>query len=139
MIQSIRHHVESALYKRGFRQADVRRLVAMQILLAAVLSLLFAVTGMWGLAFAAGALIVTVNFYCLAGFAQVAVKVRQGAVGAQIMRFYLRLGLTGVALYGLIVWLRVPLSGLLAGLTTVVATALVWGATRVAGQKVKEA
>lgn len=139
MLTGISRRIESALYRRGFRHQEVRRLVTMQISLAAGLSLLLAATGMWGLAFAAGALIVTVNFYHLARFAQIAVYERYGAVGAQLMRFYLRLGLTGVALYGLIVWLQVPLSGLLAGLTTVVATALAFGATRLAGQKVKEA
>lgn len=139
MIQKVRHSVESALYRRGFRQADVRRLVALQIMLAAGLSLLFAFTGVWGAAFAAGALIATVNFYALARFAQVAIHVPQGAAGAQVMRFFLRLAGTGLVLYGLIIWLRVPLSGLLAGLTTVVVTALAWSATRYSGQKVKEA
>ncbi len=139
MMGKVRHSVESALYRRGFRQPDVRRLVALQIMLAAGLSLLFAFTGMWGAAFAAGALIATVNFYALARFAQMAIHVPQGAAGAQVMRFFIRLGLTGVVLYVLIIRLGVPLSGLLAGLTTVVVTALAWGAVRYSGQKVKEA
>lgn len=139
ILNKIMHGVEAALYRQGFRQADVRRLVAMQILLASGLSLLFAPTGMWGAAFAAGALIVTLNFHSLARFAQVAIHVPVGAAGAQVMRFFIRLALTGLALYVLIIRLEVPLSGLLAGLTTVVVTALAWSAVRYSGQKVKEA
>ena len=103
MIQKARHSIESVLYRHGFRNADVRHLVTLQIMLAAGLSLLFALTGMWGAAFAAGAFIATVNFFALAKFAQVAIHVPQGAVGAQVMRFFLRLAATGLALYGLIV------------------------------------
>lgn len=134
--------IDRALLRRGFSQLEVRRLVRAQFVLSGALVLVALVAaGLsgWGLAFAAGAALATANFYSLARFVQHLVRMRQGAVLALLVRFYGRLILTGVVLYGLIVWLEAPIWALLAGLSTVLVTALYWGATRLHGHNVKEA
>jgi hypothetical protein len=123
-------------------QLEVRRLVRTQFMLAGLFvlaALIAARLSIWGLAFAAGALLASVNLYSLAKFVQHIVRMQKGAVAALLIRFYGRLILTGAALYGLIVWLEVPVWALLAGLSTVLVTALYWGATRLHGHNVKEA
>jgi hypothetical protein len=80
----------------------------------------------WGPAFAAGALLATVNFFFLAKVIQEIVHVQRGAVAALLFGFYLRLILTGVALFLLIAWGEVSAVALLAGLTTVVVAIFVW-------------
>lgn len=113
-----------------------------QIVLSGVLalaSLAGARLSVWGLAFSAGALLATVNFYSLARFVQHLVRETRGAVAALLVRFYGRLILTGATLYGLIALLEMPVWPLLAGLSTVLVSALYWGATRLHGHNVKEA
>ncbi len=134
--------IDRALLRRGFMQFEVRRLVRMQIVLAGLCvlaALVAARLSPWGLAFAAGAVLASANFYSLAKFVQHIVRMEKGAVAALLIRFYGRLILTGAVLYGLIVWLEAPVWALLAGLSTVLVTALYWGATRVHGHNVKEA
>ncbi len=140
--------IESFLRRRGFTHPDVRCLVRNQLYLAAG-ACVFAVmaTGSalwahalapWAMAFAAGTLLITFNFWSLAKFGQHLVYMRKGAIMSLLIRFYFRLLLTGVALYGLIAYCNFSTIALLAGLSTVVANAIFWG---VAGlrQKVKEA
>ncbi|WP_027179744.1 ATP synthase subunit I [Maridesulfovibrio bastinii] len=140
--------IESFLRRRGFTHPDIRCLVRNQLYLA-LGACVFAVmaTGSaqwtniltpWAMAFAAGTLLISINFWSLAKFGQHLVYMRKGAVTSLLIRFYLRLILTGVALYGLIAYCNLPIVAILAGLSTVVVNAIFWG---VAGlrQKVKEA
>ena len=92
----------------------------------------------WALALAAGTVLITFNFWSLAKFGQHLAYMRKGAVVSLLIRFYGRLILSGLALYGLIVFGECSIYALLAGLSTVVVNAIFWG---VAGlrQKVKEA
>lgn len=142
VLARIPERIDRALLRRGFSQLEVRRLVRAQIVLSGALVLACLVAAglsAWGLAFAAGAVLATVNFYSLARFVQHLVNQPRGAVMALLLRFYGRLILTGAALYGLIVWLNAPAWALLAGLSTVVVTAVYWGASRLHGHNVKEA
>jgi hypothetical protein len=134
--------IESFLHRRGFTHPDVRSLVRNQLYLAAGTCLIAAVVSIgfapWALGLAAGAVLVTFNFWSLAKFGQHLAYMRKGAVVSLLIRFYGRLILSGLALYGLIVWGQCSIYALLAGLSTVVVNAIFWG---VAGfrQKVKEA
>lgn len=133
--------LDRALARRGFANPDTRRLVRIEILVAAGTSLAaLVVTGLspWGLAYAAGAGLMLFNFWHLARSAKELVQVRKGAVAALVIRFYGRLIVTGLVIAALVAWLEVPVSGLLAGLSTVVVGAVVWGATSF-GRKEKEA
>jgi hypothetical protein len=125
LVQSI----DALLYRRGFAVVEARTLMRNQLILAAVSSLLACgATGLgtWGWSFAAGALIISVNFWWLAKAAQELVKVKQGAVFTLLTLFYGRLLLTAVAIAGLVAWAGASVFGLLAGLSTVVANAVVW-------------
>jgi hypothetical protein len=142
MLKKINTMIEGFLYRRGFKLHDVRRIVGNQLVYSTVstlVALLATGFGTWGIAYAAGALLISFNFYLVAKAAQEAVWSQGGGVTALLFWFYLRLGASGIILYGLIVWARMPIAALLAGLSTVLITALYWGVTRFAGQKVKEA
>ncbi len=145
MLRTMNTKIEGYLYRRGFKLHEVRRIVGNQLLycgVSALIALLVSLAGgfgAWGVAYAAGAGLITFNFYLVAKAAQEAVWVQGGGVTALLFWFYLRLGASGLILYGLIVWAHLPITALLAGLSTVLITALYWGVTRFAGQKVKEA
>jgi len=130
------------LFRRGFAGREVRALMRAQICAAVLASATcLAVTGfgLWGLSFAAGSLLITVNFWSLAKFGQGVVFVRRGAVVALLFRFYLRLAATGVALFALIAYAGAPAASLLAGVSTAVAAMIWWGMTRTVRTQVKEA
>ena len=136
--------IEGFLYRRGFRVAGARRLVVIQAALAAgSCAVGLALGWAWppALHFAVGALLATFNFYFLAKFAQRLLGGGDtfGAVPRQLLRFYGRVGITAVVLYVLIVHAGFSLVALLAGLSTVVVTMLIWGAAQMAGKNVKEA
>jgi hypothetical protein len=127
VLGSLDQKIEAWLYRRGFVIQEVRRLVKCQLyvsLMSSVGALILAPS--WGGGFAAGALLMTLNFIFLARVIQELVYVRRGAVTALLFGFYLRLFMTGAALYLLIVWVGVSAVALLAGLTTVVVTILMW-------------
>lgn len=126
--------IDGLLYRRGFALADARKLMRNQIILAAAGSALACLaTGFssWGLSFAAGALIISMNFWWLSKAAQELVKVKDGAVFTLLTLFYGRLVLTGVAIAALVAWLGASVFGLLAGLTTVVINATLWGVLQI--------
>ncbi|MGE4506400.1 MAG: ATP synthase subunit I [Desulfovibrionaceae bacterium] len=133
--------IERKLYETGFVNPGVRSIIRSQIYLAVGSSvLLLAVTALsaWAWAFAAGALLVTVNFWYMAKAVQKLIYVRKGAVTALLLLFYGRLIVTVLAIMGLIIFLDVPVVGLLTGLSTVVVTAITWTLLGVI-QKTKEA
>ena len=136
--------IEGFLYRRGFRVAGARRLVVIQAALAAgSCAVGLALGWAWppALHFAVGSLLATFNFYFLAKFTQRLLGGGDtfGAVPRQLLRFYGRLALTAVVLYVLIVQADFSVVALLAGLSTVVVTMLIWAAAQMAGKNVKEA
>lgn len=132
----INRGIEKALYERGFYAPQIRALVRYQVYVAGVSFLtlcLLPFVGNWPLVFVAGVLLATYNFYAMAKFVQqiVTTKFTKGMLVSLLARVYGRLLLTGVALFVLIVWVKASLVALLAGLTTVVATILVWAGLQI--------
>lgn len=130
MLAVLVQKIDAMLYRRGFALGDARRLMRNQMLLGALGSVAAVlVTGFstWGFSFAAGALLISINFWWLSKAAQELVRVRQGAMFTLLMLFYGRLLLTGAAIALLIVWFGASAFGLLAGLSTVVVNATLWG------------
>ena len=133
--------LDRALAARGFDNPGTRRLVRIVILTAlAVSAAALLVTGFsaWGFSCAAGAGLMLFNFWHLAKTAKGLMFVRKGGATALVLRFYGRFILTGVCLAVLVGWLEAPVGGLLTGLSTVIAGAVIWGVTGM-GQKAKEA
>ncbi|MDD4733065.1 MAG: ATP synthase subunit I [Desulfovibrio sp.] len=133
--------LETMLYKRGFTHPQVRTMVRNQLVLAVVSILLvnaLTACSAWGWSFAAGCLLMTVNFWWMAKAGQKLVSAQRGAVTVLLILFYGRLALTGLALFALIAWLDASVSGLLVGLSTVVVNAITWGTANYM-QKAKEA
>ncbi|TVR00854.1 MAG: ATP synthase subunit I [Desulfovibrionales bacterium] len=133
--------IETFLRRSGFHLDDVRILVRNQIylfFLGCALVVLFRLAP-WAVAFGAGCALSTLNFWHLAKGLQSIVHNPDGAVAASLIRFYGRLALSGLALFGLIIWASLPLAALIAGLSTVIVNILFWGVFRFHRQKVKEA
>lgn len=130
--------LDRGLYRVGFTHRDARRLVLGQLVLAGCSSaaaLLLAWGGLWGTAFAAGAALVTVNFWWLARFGQHALSDAVGLAGRTIFWSTMRLVGTTVVLYVLIVTAKAPVWAILAGVSTVLATLISWGVLKGAGSK----
>lgn len=141
MVATLNQRIERFLFRWGFEHPDVRALVRNQVYLFAVGSavLLAATMGSaFSWSFAAGGAIITANFWCMAKAVQKLVYVRKGGVTALVILFYGRLIVTGLAILGLLVLLDASATGLLAGLSTVVVSAIIWAAANML-QKVKEA
>lgn len=130
MLAVLVQKIDAMLYRRGFALGDARRLMRNQMLLAvlgSVAAVLVTGFSIWGFSFAAGALLISINFWWLSKAAQELVRVRHGAMFTLLMLFYGRLLLTGAAIALLIVWFGASAFGLLAGLSTVVVNATLWG------------
>jgi small-conductance mechanosensitive channel len=144
MLRSSVRRIDEMLWRRGFRAQEVRVLLRNQLLVTAVSLLAGLGLGWingWLFWFGVGAVLSTFNFYAVARFVQQVVykPYDRSMMYGMLFRFYGRLGLTGLILFGLIVWLKVSVSALVAGLSTIVAAIAVWGLLRLAGQNVKEA
>ncbi len=125
--------LDRRLYRRGFTHEDTRVLLRMQIVLAlstSVLALVASLGNPWGWGYAAGAGLATFNFWWLVRFGQNALSNTGALVGRAVMRFYLRLGGSAVLLYVLIAQVNAPVWAVLAGLSTVMAAILLWGARK---------
>jgi hypothetical protein len=133
--------IDRYLYKHGFVNEEVRWLVRNQIVLTLALLLLLPAgfLAVWPLDMVVGGVIGTLNFYALAKVVQGLIFLRQGSVVLLLFGFYIRLGLTGVALYMLIVWCGSSVVALLVGLSLVLVNILMYGAKYFVGQKLKEA
>ncbi len=132
----MRKLLDQLLAKAGFHHLEGRALLRDQIVMALVTSLTalaLSELGTWGVAYSCGALLITVNFWWLVRFAQGLLSSTAGAVGGAFFRFFVRLGITGVSLYVMIVEAGWPVWAILAGMSTVMVTILVWGALRRAG------
>lgn len=129
--------VEGFLYRRGFKHEDTRILVRNQILLTGTVCALALAGGWqyrWLYDIAAGALLMTFNFYLLAGFLGHVLLNQQGAVPNLLFRFYGRLILTGAVMAALIIWAGSSIPAMLLGLSTVMVTILIWAVTRMTGK-----
>ncbi len=129
--------VERWLLRRGFTHRDTRALVRNQIVLAGglcALALGLAWRWRWLADVALGAALMTLNFYLLAGFLQRVLVHRDGAVPNLLVRFYGRLIATAAVLAALIVWAGASIPALLLGLSTGVATVLIWAFSRMTGK-----
>jgi len=134
MFERLVQRIDAMLFRRGFVVTDARRLMRNQMLLAAGGSAVACLaTGFanWGLSFAAGALIISINFWWLSKAAQELVQVKQGATFTLLTLFYGRLVLTAAAIAGLVAWAGASVFGLLAGLSTVVLNAALWGVLQI--------
>ena len=140
MMQNLRDGLDRWLYRRGYVHPEVRELVRNQLVLTAlvcVACLPFAGVSVTAWSFAAGTAIITANFCSLAKFGQriTGFGNKREAIAAVLARFYFRLALTGLVLFGLIVWFGATPLPLLAGIATVVVNFIVWGVARHAGSK----
>lgn len=144
MLKSSVRRIDQILWQRGFRAPEIRVILRNQLLITAfsvLAGLALGYVNDWVFWFGVGAVLATFNFYSAASFVQKVVfqPYESSLMYSLLFRFYGRLGLTGLILFGLIVWLAVPLSALVAGLSTVVTAIAVWGISCFAGQNVKEA
>ena len=139
----MRKRLDAFLLRRGFTHPDGRALLRDQIILAAVTgatALVLSGFSGWGPAYAGGAALVTVNFWWLVRFVQSLAMDASGAVGRAFFGYFARLGLTGAALYMMIVPGGCPVWAVLAGMATVLVTIVIWGALKRPGAtSVKEA
>ncbi len=143
--KALRHGIETSLYKQGVHNASVRTLLTRQSSLA-VVALIAGIAGalfghLWMLDFALGAGLITLHFYFLAtSIAKKTAALQSGvSVGGMVFNFYGRLLITGGVLVILLYFGQVTLAALLAGLSTVVATILIWGVETYLAQHSKEA
>ena len=140
MMRNLRDGLDRWLYRRGYVHPEVRELVRNQLVLTAlicVVCLPFAGISVDAWSLAAGTAIITANFCSLAKFGQriTGFGNKHEAIAAVLARFYFRLALTGLVLFGLIVWFGATPLPLLAGIATVVVNFIVWGVARHAGSK----
>ena len=140
MIRNSRDRLDRWLLRRGYFHPEVRELVRNQLVLTVlVLAVCLPLSGVsvaaWSLA--AGTVIISANFCSLAKFGQriTGFGNKREAIAAVLARFYFRLALTGLVLFGLIVWFGATPLPLLAGIATVVVNFIVWGVARHAGSK----
>lgn len=132
----MREWIGRMLVRAGFHHEEGRTLLRDQIMMALVTSLAalsFSGLAPWGVAWACGAALVTVNFWWMVRFAQGLLASTAGAVGSGFFGYFVRLGVTGAGLYLMIVEAGWPAWAVLTGMSTVLVTILVWGALKWAG------
>ncbi|WP_147819703.1 ATP synthase subunit I [Salidesulfovibrio onnuriiensis] len=81
----------------------------------------------WAVAYAAGAVLITLNLWALARVVQHLVYVRKGATFTLLVIFYGKLIISGLGLYLVLAVWHLPVWGLVAGLSTVVVNLTAWG------------
>jgi len=109
---------------------DIRNLMRSQLYFSLGLAIAFlgiTFCSAWSVAFAAGAVLITLNFWALARIVQHLMYVRKGAVFTLLAIFYGKLIISGLGLYLVLVVWQLPVWGLVAGLSTVVVNATAWG------------
>ncbi|THB71999.1 MAG: ATP synthase subunit I [Desulfovibrio sp.] len=144
MLNNLLFNLDKVLYNDGFTQPQLRVLLRAQVVTmigAGVLALALCWLSTWPLIFAVGAAMAVLNFYWMAKYAkQVAgLTFHKGLIVSLVFRFYARLAFTGILLFLFIFWLKVPVAPLVLGLSTVMATIVLWGAAQVIEHKAKEA
>ncbi|MGL4209153.1 MAG: ATP synthase subunit I [Candidatus Adiutrix sp.] len=124
--------IEQWLFAKGFNIPLVRHILAVQIMLCLVslgLGVLLVPITVWGISFGLGASIAMYHFWFLVRFIQKKFSNKYTAQTLLLLflGFNVRLIATAFLLFGLIVWLKMPLAPLLAGLSSLVACIIVWG------------
>ena len=124
--------IEQWLFAKGFAIPQVRYILSAQILLCLLAlgcGILVAPMTLWGLSFGIGACIAMYNFWFIARFVQknFSDTYTTKMLVSLLLGFNVRLIATGAMLFVLIVWLKMPILPLLAGLTSLVACIIVWG------------
>ena len=143
-MKKLREKIEGFLYRQGFTHPQVRRVMLVQVYVALAMCAAGLALGgfaVWPLFMALGALLATWNFYHLSRSVSqlVYVEYSRGMLVGLVVRFYGRLLVTGFVLAALIYWGGAPMSALLTGLSSVVATIVCWGALQMTGTTLKEA
>ena len=135
MPRKLLQKTETALHRRGFVSADIRRLLALQILIAGT-GLIFGLAALpftsWVFSFAVGAVLSVGNFWHLARFGQAHIRREfSAAMGIKLyIGFLFRLLITGLTLFILLGPLGAPPAPPLAGLATSIVVTIVWGVAR---------
>ena len=141
MSNGLRKKSEAWLHQRGIVHPQAQWLVTFQVLLAVVLTVGLLLGGgiRFGLGFGIGSLLVSINFFVLAKIVPQLIQVQQGNVFALLSSFYLRLFFAAIVLFLAIVPARLPPVAILAGLSTILVTIVVWIGKYIVTQQHKEA
>lgn len=144
MLSASGERIEKFLYRKGYRSPEIRVILRWQILLTIIsilTGLIVSPFSLWGLWIAVGASLATYSFYSLAGFVQKALLegFSRRTLSGLLVRFYGRLMLTGLILFGLLIWLRVPPAAIIVGFIVISGTVPVWLCIKRAGRNFKEA
>ncbi len=128
--------METALHKRGFVSAEIRRLLGVQILIAGAglaVGLIAWPLTLWPLYFGIGATLSVGNFWHLARFGQAHIRREfSAALGIKLyIGFLAKLLITGLTLFVLIGLLDAPVVPPLVGLLTSVLVVLIWSVARI--------
>ena len=140
MIKALIRRLDALLWRRGFHSPEVRLIMRNELLFSVPLLLLglclLPLTS-WLLWFAAGALLIAWNFYGLARFVQglSLSAYSQALLTGMLLHSTVRLVLSAVFLYGILVWLEASVWAVAAGITgamgLLAVTCLAW----LAGQR----
>lgn len=128
--RTIHQKVDRFLLDRGFVHTDVRHLMRSQLYFSlglTIIALGITFFSPWALAFAAGAVLIVINFWTLARVVQHLMYARKGAVFTLLIIFYGKLIISGLGLYLVLAVWHLPVWGLVAGLSTVVVNITAWG------------
>ena len=122
MIAKLGRKLDTLLWHRGFHRPEVRAVMRNELLFSVPLlflglCLLPAHSGLFW--FAAGALLITWNFYGLARFIQRLFPApwSQALLMGVLTRFILRFTLSALFLYGAFVWCKAPVWAVVSGIT----------------------
>lgn len=142
-MHNMRDRLDGWLWRLGYDHPEIRELVRWTVVMAALivvcsvpLSLFW--QGAWSLV--AGTVIITANFCSMAKFGQhIADRTFTAKIVISLLfGFYLRLALTGAALYACIAWFDARPLPLVAGTTTVVGIIVIWGLVRYADTRARQ-
>ena len=137
----LRKNLEAWLRQRGIIHPQAQWLVVFQTLLSVVIPLGIFGCGWYrfGIGFGTGALLASCNFYVLAKIVPQLIQENKGSIFAVLTSFYIRLFLTAIALFLAIVPAKLPPISILAGLSTILVTFVVWIGKYIVTQQHKEA
>ena len=135
MFKALNHQLDALLWRRGFHRPEVRLVMRNELLFSVPLLLLgFCLLPLtsWLLWFATGALLIAWNFYGLARFIQglSLTAYSQALLIGMLARSQLRLALSALFLYGILVWCEASVWAVVAGITgamgLLAVTSLAW-------------
>jgi len=135
VIKELIRQLDALLWRRGFHRPEVRLVMRNEVIFSVTLLILgiclLPLTS-WLLWFAAGALLIAWNFYGLARFIQglSLSAYSQALLIGMLVRSNLRLVLSAVFLYGILVWCEASVWAVVAGITGAIgllaATSFMW-------------